>query len=243
MKKTKQRDLFSIKINKNIAKYIGDINSIIDSQIPKTKKIKNKDLAKYVYKCQKEINLKKKKLIIFKLIKKELIKEFKSSKFVVSDFILRYVRKEKFLKPIILHQEKFYGDESWDNIYNLWIPIRNNFKSNSINYIKNSDKFILNRDFIIKEKKTKYKKKSYPHKIGLLYNEKKIHFLKKVKLEKLFEKDKIMIFDGNLIHGNGVNNHKLPRISLDLRFMLKKHLKNNRISNSTGKKYFSYINL
>ena len=79
MKKTKQRDLFSIKINKNIAKYIGDINSIIDSQIPKTKKIKNKDLAKYVYKCQKEINLKKKKLIIFKLIKKELIKEFKSS--------------------------------------------------------------------------------------------------------------------------------------------------------------------
>ena len=241
--KSNPRVIFTIKINKNIAKCIDEITSIIDRKIARTDKIKKKDLPKYVYECQKKINLNKKKLIIFNLIKKELIKEFKSSKFAVSDFILRYVQKDKVVKPIILHQEKFYGDESWDNVYNLWIPIRNNLKSNSINYIKNSNKFILNKDFIIKEKKTKYKKKSYFHKIGVLYNEKKIHFLKKVKIEKLFEKNKIIVFNGNIIHGNGINNYKLPRVSLDLRFMLKKHLKINKVSSSTNKKYFSYINL
>ena len=30
-------------------------------------------------------------------------------------------KDQKRLKPIILHQEKFYGDKTWKNIYNLWI--------------------------------------------------------------------------------------------------------------------------
>ena len=42
-------------------------------------------------------------------------------------------KDQKQLKPIILHQEKFYGDKTWENIYNLWIPIRNNNKNNLLN--------------------------------------------------------------------------------------------------------------
>ena len=65
-----------------------------------------------------------------------------------------------------------------ENIYNLWIPIRNNNKQ-FIKYIKNSHKFVEGLDYIIKEKFTSTKKKSHSHKLGMLKKEKKIIFLKK----------------------------------------------------------------
>ena len=41
-------------------------------------------------------------------INKELKNIFKTKEFAISDFILRYVKKDqKRLKPIILHQENF----------------------------------------------------------------------------------------------------------------------------------------
>ena len=77
----------------------------------------------------------------------------------------------------------------------------------------------------------------------MLYKEKKINFLKKVKKENLYFKEKIIIFNGNIMHGAGSNRSNLPRISLDLRFMKKKDLKINNKSNATNKRYFSILSL
>ena len=77
----------------------------------------------------------------------------------------------------------------------------------------------------------------------MLYKEKKIIFLKKVKKENLYFKKKIIIFNGNIMHGSGLNKSNAPRISLDLRFMKKKDLKINKKSNSTNKRYFSILSI
>ncbi len=244
MKKIEIKSIITIKINTEIKKFIQDINYIIDFYLPKSNKFSEKKLLEKLFTCQQKINKELGNKIIFNLIKSDLKKIFKTKKYAVSKFILRYVKKkQKKLKPIILHQEKFYGDKSWEKIYNLWIPIRNNNKNNSIKYIRNSNKFIEGKDYKIKEKITLIKKKSYSHKLGMLYKEKKIYFLRKVKKENLFFKDKLVIFDGNLMHGAGLNKSDFPRISLDLRFMKKKDLKINNKSSSTNKKYFSNISI
>ena len=244
MKKTELKSIFPIHINPKIGKFIQEVNYLINKNLLSNKQYSEKKLVKKLFKCQQEINYKFGNKTIFNLLNKDLKKIFKTKNFAVSDFILRYVsKKQKKIKPIIFHQEKFYGDQSWNKIYNLWIPIRNNNKNNSIKFVKNSNKFIEGKDFKIIEKKTNIKKKSYAHKLGALYNEKTIYFLRKVKIEKLFYKNKIIIFDGNLMHGNGINKSDLPRISLDLRFMNKKYLKKNRKTGSTNKKYFSILSL
>ena len=244
MKKIELKSILPININPRIRKYIQDVNKLIDKNLSNPKKYSEKILIKKLFKIQQDINNKLGNKIIFNLLNKDLKKIFQSNNYAVSDFILRYVNKsQKKIKPIILHQEKFYGDKTWNKIYNLWIPIRNNNKNNSIKFVKNSNKFIEGKEFKIIEKKTNIKKKSYAHKLGALYNEKRIHFLKKVKIENLFFKNKVIIFDGNLMHGNGINKNEMPRISIDLRFMNKKYLKKNHKSGSTNKKYFSIISL
>lgn len=244
MKKTDPKSIFPIHINPKIEKFIQEVNYLINKNLLSNRQYTEKKLVKKLFKCQQEINYKLGNKTIFNLLNKDLKKIFKTNNFAVSDFILRYVTKnQKKIKPIILHQEKFYGGQSWDKVYNLWIPIRNNNKNNSIKFVKNSNKFIEGKDFKIIEKKTNIKKKSYAHKLGALYNEKTIYFLRKVKIEKLFYKNKVIIFDGNLMHGSGINKSDLPRISLDLRFMNKKYLKKNRKSGSTNKKYFKIVRL
>lgn len=244
MKKIELKSIFTINKNLRIGKYIQDVNKLLDKNLSNPIKYSEKKLLRKLVKCQEKINKKFGNKVIFNLINKELKNIFKTKEFAVSDFILRYVKKnQKRLKPIILHQEKFYGDKTWENIYNLWIPIRNNNKNNSIKYIKNSHKFVEGRDYIIKEEFTSTKKKSHSHKLGMLYKEKKIIFLKKVKKENLYFKEKIIIFNGNIMHGSGSNKSNVPRISLDLRFMKKKDLKINNKSNSTNKRYFSILSI
>tara|TARA_A100001035_G_scaffold279503_2_gene281140 strand:+ start:857 stop:1594 length:738 start_codon:yes stop_codon:yes gene_type:complete len=244
MKKIKIKSIQPIQISLKIKNFIQNINYLINNYVPEINEFPEKKLIRELVKCQEKINKKFGNKIIFNLINKELKNIFKTKEFAVSDFILRYVKKDqKRLKPIILHQEKFYGDKTWENIYNLWIPIRNNNKNNSIKYIKNSHKFVEGKDYIIKEKLTSTKKKSHSHKLGMLYKEKKIIFLKKVKKENLYFKEKIIIFNGNIMHGSGLNRSNLPRISLDLRFMKKKDLKINNKSNSTNKRYFSILSI
>ena len=244
MKKTEVKSIQPIKITPKIKILIKNINVLIEKYIPKTNNYSEKKLLDKLVKCQMEINIKFGKKVFFNLIANELNKMFKTKEFAVSDFILRYVKKNHIkLKPIILHQEKFYGDKSWKKIYNLWVPIRNNNKNNSIKYVRNSHKFVLGKDYIIQEQSTLTKKKSNSHKLGMLYKEKKINFLKKVKKENLYFKEKIIIFNGNIMHGAGSNRSNLPRISLDLRFMKKKDLKINNKSNATNKRYFSILSL
>ena len=101
----------------------------------------------------------------------------------------------------------------------------------------------INKDFKIKKYSTDVKKLSFAHKTGNLYLERKINFKKKINSKRLFKKKHLIIFNGELIHGNGVNQSNKTRISIDLRFIEKKHLLKNPVQGSLKKKYFKYINL
>ena len=104
--------------------------------------------------------------------------------------------------------------------------------------MKNSHKFKIKKDFDITDKKTNIKKRSSSHKIGYLYNEKQIRLKKKIKPLRLYKKNCMIIFSGELMHGNGINLTKKVRISLDEKFIKKKHVKVNAKQSSSGKKYF-----
>ena len=105
---------------------------------------------------------------------------------------------------------------------NIWIPIKNCEKNNAMKYIKNSHLFKRAIDFNFKIRSTNVKKGSVENKIGLLYKDRKIEFKNKVQVSRLFKKNNFILFYGDLIHGSAKNNTNRTRISIDLRFMLKK---------------------
>jgi ectoine hydroxylase-related dioxygenase (phytanoyl-CoA dioxygenase family) len=87
------------------------------------------------------------------------------------------------------------------------------------------------------------RKGSYSHKIGSLYKEKILTFTKKVNPKRLYKKNHAILFSGELIHGNATNMTNKVRMSLDMRFMLKKFMKKNPIQTANKKKYFQEIAL
>ena len=108
------------------------------------------------------------------------------------------------------HRETFYSDfEYIKKQFNFWFPIKNLTKKNSMKYIPHSHK--------IDDKKIKTKsissdtsgveKFSIGHKIGLLYNPKKIVEGVDLKNQKsLFVPDgSFVIFSSMLIHGAAIN--------------------------------------
>ena len=152
-------------------------------------------------------------------------------------------KKKKDLNPVNFHRETFQGPKFYKNCFNLWIPIKNCSSKNALKYYPNSHKFKMNKDFNFTEKFTTVKKGSYSHKIGSLYKEKILKFSKNIYPKRLFKKDHIILFSGELIHGNATNLTNKIRMSLDMRFMLKKHMKKNPIQGATKKKYFKIIRL
>ena len=89
--------------------------------------------------------------------------------------------------------------------------------------------------------KISIKKKSYSHKVGNLYSEKKINFKKKNIPKKLFKKNKTILFSGELIHGNVINNTDKIRFSLDARLIEKKFFKRHIVQGSNNKPYFKAV--
>ena len=230
--------------------FIYEVRTIIEKYFKnevKLKKLSNNDFNKIVYKAQQEINKKHNPTKLFERYNQLFQKELLSKKIYTQHyFYLRAVRPQNFKQnknSIGMHRETFQGPKWFKNICNLWIPIKNCKKNNAIRHYEKSHKLIENKDFFLEEFKVPVKKKSYSHKIGNLYLERKIKFKEKRKEKRLYKKNNSIIFSGELMHGNGKNYTKNIRYSLDARFILKKHFKKNIIQSANNKPYFALVKI
>ena len=87
-------------------------------------------------------------------------------------FYLRITQPHKVnpkYKPINFHRERFQGPSFFKYIMNIWIPIKNCEKKNSIKFVRESHLFKKYKDFNLKIRETNIKKGSTENKIGLLF--------------------------------------------------------------------------
>ena len=232
----------------NIISFINDIEKIIDKNFDPKKNLNSlsfDNFNKLIFKTQNEINRKHHPINFAKRFPNIFKRELSSDKFYFQHyFYLRATRpanKVKGKQSINFHRETFQGPKWFKNIFNLWIPIKNCSINNSLEYYPKSHKFILNKDFSIEEIDLPIKKRSYSHKVGNLYREKKINFKKNISPKKLFKKGKTILFSGELIHGNVINKANKIRFSLDARLILQKNFKRHIIQGSNNKAYFKKV--
>ena len=88
-------------------------------------------------------------------------------------------------------------------------------------HTENSSNDEICRVFKIMERKTNVIQGSNQHKNGLLYKDRQIIFSKKKIPKKLFKKKNLILFSGELIHGNGSNFDNRIRFSIDARMIIK----------------------
>lgn len=229
--------------------FIAKVKTIIDEYLSKNKislhKLDENRFSKHIFRLQNIIN-KKISICEFFYNNKQLFKNILNTGHIASQyyFYLRCFKpnkNSKIYKPITFHRETFQGPEFFKNIYNLWIPIANCSKKNALRFIEKSHNYTVGKDFNIKVKSTNIKKKSFGHKTGLLYQDRKLKFNKPVKYNFLYKKNNFIIFSGQLIHGNAKNYSNKIRFSIDLRFMKKNKMKFNPIQSSLKKKYFKLL--
>ena len=234
----------------NLNSFIKDVNKIIEKYFANEEKLKNlsfNNFNKIVYKAQQEINKKHNPVSLIKRYNQLFKKEFLSNNIYIQHyFYLRAIRPQNYSKnknTIGMHRETFQGPNWFKNLYNIWIPIKNCEKKNALKHYEKSHKLVRDKDFYLEDYKVPIKKKSYSHKVGNLYLERKIKLKKSKKEKRLFKKNNSIIFSGELIHGNGKNFSKKIRYSIDARFILKKHFKHNIIQAANGKPYFKIASI
>ena len=248
LQKLKKNGFIYLNFNKNIKNFVCEINKLIKPYFKKihSDQLKKENYSKLIYEIQSKINKKLPPTFFFKKNKKLFKKIFKSNKFAIQHYfyfraVKPFIKKES--NPVNFHRETFQGPDFYKHCFNLWIPIRDCSQKNAIQYFPHSHKFKKHLDFDFTENWTKVKKGSYSHKIGSLYKEKILTFTKKVNPKRLYKKKHAILFSGELIHGNATNMTNKVRMSLDMRFMLKKFMKKNPIQTATKKKYFQQIKL
>lgn len=229
------------KINKNLNKKLNSIRKILKNKQLSLIKLNEKNYYKEILKLQNQINKKLSTSKFFDIYKDFFYQIYKEENFSIQHyFYLRAVKpkKNKNFKPISFHRESFQGPSYFKKMYNIWIPLLNCKNENALKFYPKSHEFIENKDFKFKIKKTSITKGSDAHQTGLLYKNRELLFKKKLHKKKLFKKNHIILFFGELIHGNGENLTNKIRFSIDARFILKKHMKKNHVQSSTGKEYF-----
>ena len=234
-----------VKIQKELSKFIENVNQIIYENLDKKgidlNKLKKNEYDKCIYKIQEKINLKYGTAYFFKNHRFLFESIFKKSKFYIQPyFYLRAIKpsNKKNPPPVNFHRESFFGPDFYKHLLNLWIPIKNYQLNNSMYYYPSSHLYERYKDFDILNKKTLIKKKSYAHKTGFSYEDKVISFKKKINPKRLYKKNHIIFFSGQTLHGNAINLTKKIRMSLDMRFILSTNLVKNPIQSATGKKFF-----
>lgn len=247
-KKLKHEGFVFLRFDKNIKNYVWEANKIIEPYLKKiySSKLKSNNYAKLIFKIQTEINKKLSPEFFFKKNKQIFKKIFKNNKFSIQHyFYFRSVKPigKKNSGPVNFHRETFQGPDFYKHCFNLWIPLKNCSKKNALQYFPLSHRFKRYKDFDFVEKLTKIKKGSYSHKIGSLYKEKILRFSKIQTPKRLYKKNHVLLFSGELLHGNATNLTKKIRMSLDMRFMLKRFMKENPIQSATKEKYFKQVTL
>ena len=246
-KKTKffPKGVLFVKIQKEILKFIEDVNQLIHENLDKKgidlNKLKKNEYDKCIYRIQEKINSKYGTAYFFKNYRFFFKSIFKNSKFYIQPyFYFRAIKPttNKNPPPVNFHRESFFGPDFYKHLLNLWIPIKNYELNNSMYYFPSSHLFKRFKDFDFVEKKTTIKKKSYAHKSGFSYKDKIITFKKKINPKRLYKKNHLIFFSGETLHGNAINRTKKIRMSLDMRFILSDNLVKNPIQSATGKRFF-----
>jgi hypothetical protein len=148
--------------------------------------------------------------------------------------IVRPFKKNKYAEAIDWHRETFYTTHSYPKHgVNIWFPIINVNKNNSLRYISkshliNDDKIKRKKIFMTKKmvKNNPTKKFSPGHKMGFVYHPIKI--LSGVNLRKQrvmnIPKNHYSAFSTMLVHGNSQNNTNKIRFALGFGLMPKNKL-------------------
>ena len=239
-------------------KLIADINSeILKSNHYKIKgkkafHLKSLKIQDNIYRSKHHIRILKNEFPLIKsLLKIKSLKEIKITSFVH----LRAVKKnnKKTKKNFLgFHRETFYSDHDYTrHQINISVALLNYNSKNSMKIIKGTHLIPDNKIITTKVNSnvSGIKKDSLEHKLGLPYNPKIIQSgvnLKKAHRANL-KNGQMMVFSALLIHGNGSNNQKDPRYSIDFGIIKKKYLegkkiKDHHISYSQNKKYWIDIN-
>mgnify|MGYP001180430788 FL=1 len=248
LQKLKKDGFVYLNFNKDIKNYVHEINKLIEPYFKKINfdKLKKENYSKLIFEIQSKINKTFPPEFFFNKNKKLFKKIFKNNEFAIQHyFYFRAVKPsiKKDSNSVNFHRETFQGSDFYKHCFNLWIPLIDCSKKNAVQYFPYSHKFKKYLDFDYTENWTKVRKGSYSHKIGSLYKEKILTFTKKVNPKRLYKKNHVILFSGELIHGNATNMTNKVRMSLDMRFMLKKFMKKNPIQTANKKKYFQEIAL
>ena len=222
-----KKNSFDYFKNKIILQELNDLRKIIKKNFNNTISYYNKlsinNFRKKVFNVKKKIvksnlvNQMRKKVAEHLKVKLKIKDEI----YTTSYFTLLVARPENQLnlnndEVLEFHRESFYAGPDKKFIkkqINVWIPIFNLNKNQSLKYIPQSAK-ILDKKFkfeIIKSQNVK--KKSLSHQLGYLHTTKRI--IKGLDLSKAkrfdLPKNSSIIFDSNLIHGAGINMSKKIR--------------------------------
>lgn len=212
--------------------------------------ISRREFSKITLKCQKEID----NTDIIKLIYKNEDKFFQkilNDKNVLysSGGYLRAVRpsvSKSNNEYLDWHRETFYGKKKFiKSSVNVWVPIMNVSKLNSLKYIpkshKISDNKIKRKKYILS--KNKIKKLSPEHKLGYVYAPKKIISGVNLKKEKTFnfKKNQFVSFSAMLVHGNAKNFSKKIRFAYNIGVIGSKKISSrDRKIDSKNHRYISF---
>jgi hypothetical protein len=242
-----QKELKIVKqiIKKNFSKdkeYYNQIN------INQFRQISNRSL-KEIY---KKVNIDAIKLQIANYVSKEL--NLKND-FYASSYITLLINRPKNLeKPIIekefhgFHRESFYAGKKKLNYVkhqmNCWIPIFNLKKKQNLMYVPKSHKISDDKIKVQNLKSKIVKKGSISHKLGYLHTQKKI--LSGVDLGKAkrfnVPDNKFLLFNGNLIHGNGENLSKKIRFAIGIGLINASYVNNSFPLNfRSGESHFKKV--
>lgn len=142
------------------------------------------------------------------------------------------------------HRESFFNADM-ANAWNVWIPIRDVTPANSVRFVPGSQ--------LIPEAEIEttndgdeaglVKRYSSGHKVGLLYDPKRIvSGVDFSTVETLYvPPGRIAVFDANLIHGAGVNNTGNIRFSLDFRIIRAENVRRHDYNFAADGEYFVEI--
>lgn len=171
-------------------------------------------------------NLQKKFLVQYKKIINSN-ESFLSASYVTFFPTRPEINENNFDEQLDFHRETFYaGPDKMFAKYqiNVWLPIFDVSENQTIRYIPKSHK-IYDENIETKHINSEVEKGSASHTLGYAYMPKKIISGVDLNSAKRFKipKGNMVIFDGNLIHGNGVNNGDSIRFAIAFGVIKEKH--------------------
>ena len=240
MKLLKHSDFFqTYKIRKH--EKLNKISNNIKNKFSNIKHINSlsaQDFFKYVEDGQKLINEENFAKIFIDNNIKVISKLINLKKlYFTPQAYLRAIRNNTNQQEYIeFHRESFYNEFN-KNCYSIWVPLVKITKNNCLKYVAEekdsiNNKFKNNKNPIVR-------KNSSGHKIGLNYNKFDVDVNPKKIKNMILKINEFLVFDGNLLHGNGSNRENYVRLAINF-FIIPSNKKINYYR-SASKKELYYV--